>query len=86
MSYNESQAAGQSKEALEIKLFHAFPAEESTNTHGGRAVFTLEFLPKGIIGHCFFCFQKGITNMLSDTNTTSDLILLSLSKMFSLMS
>lgn len=45
MSCYKSQASGQSKEALEGKLFYAFPAAKRGNISFGSDVFILEFLP-----------------------------------------
>lgn len=59
MSCYKSQAPGQSKEALEEKLFYAFPAAKSSNISCGSDVFILEFLPSRDNRTLLFQLWKG---------------------------
>lgn len=59
MSCYKSQAPGQSKEALEEKLFYAFPAAKSSNISCGSGVFILEFLPSRDNRTLLFQLWKG---------------------------
>lgn len=83
MSCYESQASGQSKEALEEKLFYAFPAAKSSNISSGSDVFILEFLPQRDNRTLLFQLSKEYCKQFApNTNATFDLLLLSLSKVF----